>query len=81
MAAIRPKVVFYAVQNIASIFDNDLLLNPTFKYTTTNKSSMSVYGYQHDKNSGQAVALWIDSTSATNSFQKTPVNYNRKLQF
>ncbi|HYG52065.1 MAG TPA: hypothetical protein VD905_14235, partial [Flavobacteriales bacterium] len=74
MAAIRPKVAYYAVQNIASIFDSDLLLNPGFKYNSSHKNSMSVYGFQHAKTGTPLVALWIDSTTATNSFQTTAVD-------
>ena len=73
MAAIRPKVAYYAVQNLASLFDNNLPLNPQFKYTASGEASLSVYGFQHSKNKAQVVALWIDSTTATNSFVTTPV--------
>jgi len=73
MAAIRPKVAYYAVQNLASIFDNDMVLSPSFKYSSATKPSVSVYGYQHQKTKNFLVALWIDSTNATNSFQTTPV--------
>ncbi len=75
MAAIRPKVAYYAVQNIAAIFDNNMLLNPQFKFTTTAKESISVYGYRHAKSKEQLVAIWIDSTTATNSFATTPVSF------
>jgi hypothetical protein len=74
MAAIRPKVAYYAVQNLAAIFDNDLPLNPQFSYNTSAKGSLSVYGFQHAKNNSQVIALWVDSTTTTNSFQTTPTN-------
>jgi hypothetical protein len=74
MAAIRPKVAYYAVQNIASIFDNNMELNPKFEFTTQNKESMSVYGFQHKPTQTQIIALWIDGEKATNSFNTIPVN-------
>ena len=75
MAAIRPKVAYYAVQNIASIFDSNMLLNPRFKCNTGSKMSMSVYGFQHKQNMKQAVAIWIDSAAVTNSFQTTHIDF------
>lgn len=60
MEAIRPKVAYYAIQNLASIFDNEMTLIPDFNYTATFKESMSVYGFQ-DKNTGnKLIALWLD---------------------
>jgi hypothetical protein len=73
MAAIRPKVAYYAVQNLAAIFDNNLVLDSAFTYSTDNKTSLSVYGYQHATNKHAVVALWIDSANVSNSFATTPV--------
>ncbi len=73
MAAIRPKVVYYAVQNIASIFDNNLVLKSDFKHSTSNKESLSVYGYQHKLTKNDLAVLWVDGEDATNSFKTTPV--------
>ena len=73
MAAIRPKVAYYAVQNVAAVFDNNMVLHPEFKFTTTTKESLSVYGYRHQRTQTSVVALWLDGKEATNSFQTTPV--------
>lgn len=73
MEAIRPKVAYYAIQNLAAIFDDNMVLNTDFNYSTS-KESMSVYGFQ-DKNTGnQLVALWLDGQNVTNSFKTTPVS-------
>ena len=74
MAAIRPKVAYYAVQNLAAIFDNNLAIHPSFRYSTSEKASLSVYGFQHKTTGHEVVALWIDSVKATNSFATTPVD-------
>jgi hypothetical protein len=74
MAAIRPKVAYYAIQNLAAIFDNDMVLNPEFKFTTTSNESMSVFGYRHQSTKTPLVAIWIDGKNATNSFETTHVN-------
>lgn len=74
MAAIRPKVAYYSVQNLAALFDDHLMLNPQFKYSSNTTVSLSIYGFEHTKKRKQVVALWIDSTTATNSFQTMPIN-------
>ncbi len=74
MAAIRPKVAYYAVQNLASVFDNNLVLNPDFKFTTSAKESMSVYGYQQKASNNQLLVLWLDGQKAGNSFKTTDVS-------
>lgn len=74
MAAIRPKVAYYAIQNLAAIFDNDIVLNSEFNFNSTNKGSMSVYGYQHQTTEAPLVALWLDGQNVTNSFETTQVN-------
>jgi hypothetical protein len=73
MAAIRPKVAYYAIQNLAAIFDNDMVLNPDFKYSSTNNESLSVYGYNHRPTSTSLITLWLDGHNVTNSFDTTPV--------
>jgi hypothetical protein len=75
MAAIRPKVAYYSVQNLAAIFDDNMVLNAHFKFTTTAKESMSAYGFEHSKSKQQLLAIWIDSTNVTNSFRATPVSF------
>ena len=75
MAAIRPKVAYYAIQNLAAIFDNNLVLNSGFKYSTTTTESMSVYGYQHQPSKTPLVALWLDGQNVTNSFKTSPVSF------
>jgi hypothetical protein len=74
MAAIRPKVAYYAVQNLASIFDNNLVLNKGFKYSSTNEESLSVYDFQHKNTKTQVLTLWLDGENASNSFKTTQVD-------
>lgn len=76
MAAIRPKVAYYATQNLAAIFDNNMVLNTKFKYTSTNKESMSVYEFRHQPTQTPLLALWLDGQDVTNSFKTTSVRIN-----
>jgi hypothetical protein len=74
MAAIRPKVAYYAVQNIAAIFDNNMVLTPDFNYSTTSNESLSVYGYRHNSDNTSLVVIWLDGANATNSFNTKTVS-------
>lgn len=71
---VRPKVAYYAVQNLASVFDNQLELTPDFKATTTAKESISVFGYQQKTGKKQVVSVWLDSKTPTNLFTTMPVD-------
>ncbi|HEY0110613.1 MAG TPA: hypothetical protein VGB67_13330 [Fibrella sp.] len=73
-AAIRPKVAYYAVQNVAAVFDNQLELIPDFKFTTTASESISVFGYQQKAGKKQIVSVWLDSKTPSNLFNTTPVD-------
>ncbi|MEZ0607741.1 hypothetical protein ACAW74_04450 [Fibrella sp. WM1] len=76
---IRPKVAYYAVQNLASVFDNRLELATNARITTTAKESVSAFVYQ--QNAGrqkagkkQVAAVWLDSKTPTNLFTTTPID-------
>ena len=51
-----------------------MVLNSEFKYTSTNKESLSVYGVQHKTTQTPLVALWLDGQIASNSFKTTQVS-------
>jgi hypothetical protein len=69
MAAIRPKVAYYAVQNLAAIFDDEMVLNPAFNHSTSSENSISIYGYQEKSSKLPLVAVWLDGSKVTNSFE------------
>ena len=86
--AIRPKMAYYAMQNVAAIFDDNFLRikdlhsthNTNPKDTTTRISyhkgtdrSLAVYGYAHKKTKKQVFTIWIDEFIPTN------VNQTRNL--
>lgn len=71
-AAIRPKVAYYAVQNLTAVFDDEMCLNPQVKFTHDFPESLSLYAYKHDKTS--LIAIWNDSKEATNDFRTKPVD-------
>lgn len=73
-AAIRPKVAYYAVQNLASVFDNTLEAALNFKFTTNANESVSVFGYQHKTTKKQVISLWLDEKTPGNTFTTTPTD-------
>ncbi len=73
-AAIRPKVAYYAVQNVASIFDNRLGLVPNARLTTTATESISVFAYQQKAGKKQVITIWLDGKTPTNVFKTTLID-------
>jgi hypothetical protein len=74
MAAIRPKVAYYAIQNIASIFDSNLTLITDFSHRTSFEKSLSVHGFKNIKSKKSFVALWIDEKQVSNDFTTSNVS-------
>ena len=74
--AIRPKIAYYAVQHVTSIFDHSLQrikkMNPShnraviptdkseINYVTGTDRSLAVYGYQHATTKKQVFTIWAD---------------------
>ncbi|TDH29335.1 hypothetical protein EXU57_01330 [Segetibacter sp. 3557_3] len=80
--AIRPKMAYYAMQNVAAIFDHSLQrlkdLHPTFnadprvdtlehRYAKNTDRSISVYGYEKISTKMQLYSIWNDEYIPTNS--------------
>ncbi|MCF2446751.1 hypothetical protein L0657_22530 [Dyadobacter sp. CY345] len=72
--AIRPKVAYYAVQNIASVFDNSLELVPGFSARASTTDSVSVFGYQNKTNKKQVISIWLDGKIPANAFTTVPTD-------
>ncbi len=74
--AIRPKIAYYAIQNVTSIFDQSLqrIRNVAFShnkaqiptdkthivYTKSTDRSLAVYAYQHKDTKKQLYTIWAD---------------------
>ncbi|WP_309917937.1 MULTISPECIES: GH39 family glycosyl hydrolase [unclassified Arcicella] len=87
---VRPKMVYYAMQNVASVFDNSLQrikkLEPThnseaqliggeIKYNKGTDRSLSVYGYENVQSRKQLFSIWSDEAIPTNT------NITKNLNF
>lgn len=88
--AIKPKLAYYAMQNVAAIFDNSLqrikALHPTFnteaippagevKYNSGTDRSLSVYGYQKANSGKQLFTIWMNEAIPAES------NKTKELRF
>ena len=88
--AIRPKIAYYAMQNVASIFDDKLqrikqlhaTYNPRAKvmegevrYNKSTDRSLAVYGYEHKQSKKQVFTIWIDEYIPTNTNETREVNF------
>jgi hypothetical protein len=71
---IRPKMAYYAIQNVTSVFDNSLerisdLMHSynmegagtdVHRYSAQTDRSLSVYGFQNKSTKKQVYAIWMD---------------------
>ncbi|MFD2934736.1 GH39 family glycosyl hydrolase [Spirosoma flavum] len=89
--AIRPKIAYYAIQNVTAIFDHSLQrikkLEHTFNrafvpenkaemtYSPGTDRSLAVYGYQHKDTKKQILTIWA------NDFIPVESNATRNLSF
>ncbi|MET3115524.1 hypothetical protein AAKU52_003273 [Pedobacter sp. CG_S7] len=88
--AIRPKMAYYAVQNVASVFDNSLQrlkdLHPTFNtkdipengsvvYSVGTDRSVAVYGYENKVSKKQLFTIWVDDFIPTNTNETRKINF------
>ncbi len=87
--AVRPKIAYYAMQNVTSIFDDRLKrivkLYPTsnanatvvageVKYNKSTDRSLSVYGYEDQKSKKQAYTIWMGEAIPTNTNHTREIN-------
>ncbi|WP_373517033.1 hypothetical protein [Pricia sp.] len=85
--AIRPKMAYYAVQNVASIFDNSLeriknleqakdsLAEGSDAYTQSTATPLSVYGYKNKKNGRSIYTIWTNGDIPSNATEKENVDF------
>ena len=80
--AIRPKMAYYAMQNVASVFDDNLIriknlhdthnINATVekdevRYNKGTDRSIAVYAYKHKNTQKQLFAIWNNEYIPTNT--------------
>lgn len=88
---LRPKIAYYAMQNVASIFDNSLQrikslqftynANATVpagkvKYTKSTDRSLAVYGYENMNSKKQVFTIWMDEAIPQNTNTIQTLNFS-----
>lgn len=71
--ALRPKIAFYTVQNIASIFTNQLSRITDFKYQAQTSKPISVFAYQNKKSGKQLFTVWFNDEIPNSTFETETV--------
>ena len=89
--ALRPKIVYYAMQNVTSVFDdnlvrikkvhhkynlNGLIAAEEIVYNPGTDRSLSVYAYEHKKTKKQVFTIWNNEYIPTNTNTTTNVDFS-----
>lgn len=69
------KPAYYAVQNLASVFDHQLKRIPSYGYVSDNKQSISLFGYENKASGKQVITFWFDDETPSDNNEKTSVDF------
>jgi hypothetical protein len=69
------KPAYHAVQNLTSIFDDNLTRAKNFNYTATTNQSISVFAYQDKENGFHIITIWLDVNIPSDSNAGTMVDF------
>ncbi len=68
------KPSYYAVQALASIFDNTLERISHYMYETNTNRSLSLFGYENVYSGAQVATIWFDDEIPSDSNEKSKVD-------
>ncbi|MBW3631081.1 MAG: hypothetical protein KY464_17550 [Gemmatimonadetes bacterium] len=68
------KPAYYAVQNLAAIFDDRLERIPDYGYRARANRTLSVFGYRDRATGAQVVTVWFDDEVPSDVNDKTPLD-------
>ena len=71
---VRAKVVYYAVQHLASVFDLLQHSVDVHRFEVKTDYPYSLFAYQDEKSELQSFLIWYDEATPTNFNQPTPVD-------
>jgi hypothetical protein len=75
---LKVKTAYYAVQNLVSVFNDDLQLIPDYACEVTCDKAVEVYGHQDIKSKKQVCVFW-DKSDIPSDFHRT-VNATLKIK-
>ncbi len=70
-----PKPAYYAVQNLASAFDDRLARIAGYPVETPPGLPLSIHGYEHRASGGHVVAIWFNDKVPGDDNARTPVDF------
>lgn len=68
------KPAYYALQNLAAVFDMTLARMVDYDYHSDFRQSLSVFGYIHRLSRRQVVTIWLDGEVPSDDNKKTAVD-------
>ena len=71
----RPKPAYYAVQNLAAVFDNRVIRLRDFTFEAPADPPLSVYAYRHEPSGRSLVTIWFRGEVPGDDNAKTPVDF------
>jgi len=76
MTVERPKLAYYAVQNLTAVFDGQVKRIKDFQYEATPADlPLSVYAYRHQPSGGTIVTVWFHDQVPSDDNAKRPVDF------
>jgi len=69
------KPAYFAMQNLAAVFDDTLARIPRYAYRTDSTASLSVFAYENRFTGGQVVTIWLDGETPSDGLDETGVNF------
>jgi hypothetical protein len=70
-----PKPAYYAVQNLASVFDDRIRRVKDFDYKADTTRSVSAFAYENVHTGFHVITIWFDGQIPSDSTAKTHVNF------
>jgi hypothetical protein len=70
----RVKPSYYAVQNLAAVFDDRLRRRRDFRYQAGTTRSLSAFAYADTTSGQQVVTVWLDEAGPSDGNATTPVD-------
>ncbi|MFH1715833.1 MAG: hypothetical protein ABIF19_00655, partial [Planctomycetota bacterium] len=68
------KPAYYAVRNIAGIFDDNLVRVESFDYKADTERSLSVFAYKNRKSGLNLITVWFDAETPSDDNTASPVD-------
>jgi hypothetical protein len=72
---LKVKIAYYAVQNIVSVFDDQLELVPNFGCDVQAAKSVACYTYKHKQNGTHVLVFWDKSDVPSNRNETIPASF------